>query len=179
MEILVPTLETERLLLRRFIPEDLANVFRGLSHPEVIRHYGVSYKTMEETQEQMDWFAGHEANGTGIWWAVCRKEDGEFVGAGGLNDLDQVHKKAEIGFWLLPTHWGKGYMKEAFPRILDHGFQALGLRRIEGFVEHDNGNCKRALHKVGFQYEGTMRDCEFKDGKYISVDIYAQLNPNA
>ena len=177
MRIPVPTIETDRLLLRRFTAADLENVFRGLSHPDVIRYYGVSFRTMEEAKEQMEWFAGHEENGTGIWWAVCDKANGEFVGAGGLNDLLREHAKAEVGFWLLPEYWGRGYMMEAFPRILEYGFDALDLHRIEGFVVSDNGNCKRALDRIGFEYEGTMRDSEFKDGQYISVDIYAKINP--
>ena len=175
MEIPVPSIETDRLLLRRFTDDDLENVFKGLSHPDVIRHYGVSFKTLEATKEQMAWFAGHEKNGTGIWWAVCDRSTGEFLGSGGLCDLSREHGKAEVGYWLLPEHWGRGYMKEGMKAILDHAFDVLELHRIEGFVENENKNCKRALDKIGFVYEGTMRDCEVKDGAYISVDFYSKL----
>lgn len=172
-----PEINTNRLLLRQFQPNDIQNVFRGLSHPEVIKYYGVNFKTLEETQAQMDWFADHETNGTGRWWAVCSKDNAEFYGAGGLNDVSKEHGKAEVGFWLLPDYWGRGIMKEAMPLILDHGFDSMGLHRIEGFVEHDNTKCKAALRKIDFEYEGTMRNCEVKDGKLISVDIWAKLNP--
>ena len=47
-----PILKTERLLLRQFVDTELENVFKGLSHPEIIRYYGVSYKTLEATKEQ-------------------------------------------------------------------------------------------------------------------------------
>ncbi len=53
-------------------------------------------------------------------------------------------------------------MKEAMPLICDHGFNVLGLHRIEGLVESDNINCKRAMAKLDFQYEGTMKDAEIK-----------------
>jgi len=172
-----PTLKTENLLLRQFQQSDIENVFLGLSHPDIIKYYGVSYDTIEATQEQMTFFAELEKNETGIWWAICSLDNTIFYGAGGLNNLSKEHHKAEIGFWLLPSFWGKGLMQEAMPIICDYGFQQLNLNRIEGFVESKNSNCKKAMAKLQFQYEGTMHECEIKDGDYISLDIYAMLKP--
>ncbi|MEM6771884.1 MAG: GNAT family protein, partial [Bacteroidota bacterium] len=61
------------------------------------------------------------------------------------------------------------------PLICAYGFNQLGLHRIEGFVDADNQNCKRAMAKLDFTLEGTMRDCEIKEGRFLSVDIYAKL----
>lgn len=171
-----PILESDRVVLRQFVATDIENVFKGLSHPEIIKYYGVSFDTLEATQEQMTWFGDLEKNENGIWWAVCSKEDGAFLGAGGLNDLSKEHGKAEIGFWLLPESWGKGYMTESMPLIVNHAFNEIGLHRIEGFVETKNTNCKKALAKLQFHLEGTMHDCEVKNGAFISVDIYSRLS---
>lgn len=174
-----PIITTTRLLLRQFSDADLPKVFEGLSHPKVIPYYGVSFDTIEATKEQIKWFADIEQNGTGIWWAVCSADNKKFYGAGGLNSISSEHRKAEIGFWLLPEYWGLGIMKETMPLIVEYGFTRLGLHRIEGLVESENKNCKNAMAKLDFQYEGTMRDCEVKNGKYISLDIYAKLGlPN-
>lgn len=102
--------------------------------PDIIKYYGVSYDTIEATQEQMTFFAELEKNETGIWWAICSLDNTIFYGAGGLNNLSKEHHKAEIGFWLLPSFWGKGLMQEAMPIICDYGFQQLNLNRIEGFI---------------------------------------------
>jgi ribosomal-protein-alanine N-acetyltransferase len=171
-----PTIQTNNFLMRRFTDADLPNVFLGLSHPAIIPYYGVSYDSLEATKEQMRFFADLETEGTGIWWAICSPDNKTFYGAGGLNSLSKEHRKAEIGFWLLPQYWGKGIMKQAMPLICDHGFTRLGLHRIEGLVESENHNCKNAMAKLDFQYEGTMRDCEIKNGTFISLDIYARLN---
>ena len=64
-------------------------------------------------------------------------------------------------------------MKEVMPALFKAGFETLGLIRIEGFLESENWKCKQALEKINFQQEGTMREFEIKDGKYIDVDIYA------
>ncbi len=170
-----PKIRTERVLLRQFDENDVENVFIGLSHTDVIKYYGISFDSLEATKEQMTWFADLEKDGTGMWFAVCSLDNRTFYGAGGLNSLSKEHKKADFGFWLLPEFWGCGIMKEAMPLICDFGFDKLGLHRIEGFVESGNVNCKNAMAKLDFQHEGTMKDCEIKNGKFISLDIYAKL----
>lgn len=169
------SIKTERLLLRKFVGSDLEQVFYGLSHPEVIKYYGISYHSLEDTKTQMTWFENLEKNGTGMWFAICSLDNSVFYGAGGLNSQTSEHQKAEIGFWLLPDFWGQGIMKEAIPLICNFGFEKLGLHRIEGFVESENTYCKQVMSKLDFNYEGTMKDCEVKNGKYISLDIYAKI----
>ena len=172
-----PQITTERLLLRQFEENDLESVYKGLSDPDIIKYYGVSYQTLEETKEQMKFFADLEKEGTGIWWAICSLDNATFYGAGGLNGVSKIHKKAEIGFWLLKEYWGKGIMGEIMPIICKYGFEEMGLHRIEGLVESDNMNCKNAMKKLDFTYEGTLRDYEIKNGRYICLDVYAKLNP--
>ncbi len=70
---------------------------------------------------------------------------------------------------------GQGIMQEAMPLICDYGFNHLALHRIEGLVESDNINCKKAMAKLDFEYEGTMKDAEIKNGKFISLDFYAKI----
>ena len=167
----IEKLKTERILLREIDNSDIENVYRGLSNPEVIKHYGVSYSSLKETEAQMKWFADSKQK----WFAINSIDNKEFYGAGGLNDISKEHKKAEIGLWLLPEHWGKGIMKEAMPLICNYGFDKLGIHRIEGFVDSENINCKRAMSKLDFEFEGTMRDCEVKNNQFVSVDIYAKI----
>jgi ribosomal-protein-alanine N-acetyltransferase len=167
-----PTIKTDRILLREITDLDLENIFNGLSNPDVIQHYGISFDSMEATKEQMIWFSEKKQ----LWWAICSLDNQTFYGAGGLNDINDKEKKAEIGLWLLPNFWGLGIMKEAMPLISNFGFNQLKLNRIEGFVETDNKKCKKAMSKLDFQLEKTMKDCEVKNGKLISVDVYAKTN---
>ncbi|MBK7426194.1 MAG: GNAT family N-acetyltransferase [Saprospiraceae bacterium] len=171
-------IRTERLLLRKIVATDIDKVYEGLSHPLVIKHYGVNYKTLEETEAQMEWYAEKEEKQTGRFWAVCIADSGEFIGTGGLYLWSKLHEKAEAGFWLLPEYWGIGYMTEAMNAIVAFGFDQMGLHRIEGFVESDNLLCKRAMDKLDFTLEGTMHECEVKNGKRISLDIYAKIKPS-
>jgi ribosomal-protein-alanine N-acetyltransferase len=172
-----PTIHTESFILKQFTANDLENVFRGLSNPDVIKYYGISFNSLEETKEQLTWFADLEKHKTGIWWAIYSKDETTFYGAGGFNDLDKANQKAEIGFWLLPEHWGKGILKKVFPLLCNYGFTTLNLQRIEGFVETKNMNCKKAMAKTGFKHEGTKINCEIKNGNYISLAVYSKTNP--
>ena len=158
--------------MREITDLDLANIFKGLSNPSIIEHYGISFNNVEETKEQMIWFADDKQ----MWWAICSIDSQTFYGAGGLNDINDVENKAEIGLWLLPDFWGRGIMKEVLPLICDYGFKNLKLNRIERFVETENLNCKNAMSKLDFKHEGTIKDCEIKNGKAISFDIYAKTN---
>jgi ribosomal-protein-alanine N-acetyltransferase len=168
-----PVFKTGRLLLRQFKEPDLANVFLGLSNPDVIRYYGVHFKTLEETKKQIEWFAELEKKETGVWWAVCSSDNTIFYGAVGLYYLNSELKKAELGFWLMPEFWGKGFISESVPLALDYGFKKMHLKRIEAEVETENLMSIRVLKKLQFVHEDTKKECEIKNGKYISLDIYA------
>ncbi|MEO6905663.1 MAG: GNAT family N-acetyltransferase, partial [Ginsengibacter sp.] len=84
-----PTIRRGRLLLRQFAESDLENVYKGLSHQDVIKYYGVSYHTLEATKTQMKFFANLEKEEKGIWWAICSSDNKTFFGAGGLNSLSK------------------------------------------------------------------------------------------
>lgn len=171
-----PTFETDRLLLNEIQTSDQKNIYKGLSHPEVFRYYGVQYSSFEETQEQMDWYTNLKKSNSGLWWAIRLKESNEFCGAIGINDHHPEFHKAEIGFWLLPDYWGKGIIVEAASTILPFLFDHKGLHRIEAYVEVGNHNSARLLKKLGFEIEGRMVDCEVKNERYISVDIFAKID---
>lgn len=169
-------IKTTHLLLRPINEADIYPVWKGLSHPEVIRYYGVSYSTLEETKVQMEWYATIEKEKTGQWWAICDPDDQHFFGAIGFHDIHPAHRRAELGFWLLPEFWGKGYMTEAASAVLQYGFHDMELHRIYAYVEAENQNSKKILHKLGFEIEGTMKECECKNGKWIDLEIYALIS---
>jgi len=170
------TIKTKNLLLRPIRDTDIEHVFKGLSHPEVIRYYAVSFFSLEETKVQMDWFAKIEREQTGMWWAICDHHVEYFYGAIGLNDIHPQHHRAEIGYWLLPEYWGKGYISEAATVVCNYGFTEMGLHRIYAYVEPENVASAKVLQKLKFLFEGTLKESELKNGKWIDLDVYGLLN---
>lgn len=170
---------TDRLSIRPVEEHDLDVVFRGLSHPDVIRYYGVQFHTREGATEQMRWYADLVKTGTGHWFAICLKDTHIMIGAIGFNNWSILHRKAELGFWLLPEHWRQGFISEAIAPVCAHGFSALHLHRIEAHVETENTASSKVLLRNGFQLEGTLRDTEWKNDRFISLHIYGLLRNEA
>jgi ribosomal-protein-alanine N-acetyltransferase len=171
-----PALRTPRFLLRQITQDDLLAVFRGLSDPRVIANYGVSYASAEQTQRQMDWFDQIHAAETGIWWAVCRSmADPALMGAVGLNDICALHRRGEIGYWLLPEHWRQGIARECVSAMLEFAFASLRLHRVGADVDIDNPRSAQLLESLGFHFEGVRRGCELKAGLFLDLKTYSRL----
>ena len=174
--MLFPTLHTERLLLREILDQDLHYVFEGLSHPDVIRYYGVSYKSLEDTKAQMEWYGSMIRNDNGRCWAICSADNQIFYGVITLPFWKKEHRKAELGYWLLPAFWRNGIITEAARAVIGYAFDQMKLHRISAEVEDDNLGSIAALKKLGFVYEGTQREAEIKDGRFLNLEMYALLN---
>lgn len=170
-----PTFRTKRLHLRLIQDADVDFILEGLSDTRVTQYYAVHYDTLEAVQEQMQFYRDLLEKGTGIWWAFSLEGESKLIGACGLSSLDKVHQKAEIGFWLLPAYWGKGYIPEAVAAILPYCFEVLQLNRIEAIVEGENIASAKVLEKVGFRNEGNLRESEFKNGKFIDLLYFSLL----
>ncbi|HET7896279.1 MAG TPA: GNAT family N-acetyltransferase [Flavisolibacter sp.] len=168
-----PELITERLLLQRIEPEDQSFIFEGLSHPDVIRYYGISFQTLQEVETQLQWYRNMEITGTGLPWKIVNRQTGQKMGVLAVYFFRPEHQKAELGFWLLPKFWNRGYALEAVNEVVRYWQQKRQLHRLEAFVEVENTASANLLEKAGFHYEGTMRDCEIKNGRFISLKIYA------
>jgi ribosomal-protein-alanine N-acetyltransferase len=171
-----PTLTTERLLLREIIPPDIQSIFEGLSNPDVIKYYGVSFKTLEATQEQMDWYANMIKDDTGRCWAICSKDNNTFYGVITLPFWKKEHRSIELGYWLMPQYWKQGLATEAAKEVIDYAFKEMKVHRIFAESEDDNPGSIATLKKLGFVYEGTRKECEIKEGRFINLDMYALLN---
>ncbi len=171
-----PVLHTNRLLLRQITDADLPRVFEGLSRPEMIQFYGVSYNTPEETQIQMEWYRKLREEQTGTWWGITLAHQTEsLIGAIGINNLNATHRNAEAGFWILPEFQQKGYMREAFSAVLQYLFTHTNLHRVYALVEPENGPSLSLLEKSGFVREGIQREVEWKNGRFIDLIWFGLL----
>lgn len=170
-----PSLTTERLSLEPVIASDQGFIYEGLSHPQVIPFFGVSYTSLEATEAQMNWYEKMYREGTGISWKIVSKENGDRLGVISVYYYKPEHQKAEIGFWLLPEAWNQGFASEAIKAVIHYWKSVKSLHRMEAFVEEGNTSSSRLLEKNGFRLEGMMKDCEKKEGRFISLLVYALL----
>jgi RimJ/RimL family protein N-acetyltransferase len=155
----IPTINAERVSLRRFKARDADAIYEIYSDPEVVQYWGG--KPMVGRREASDFLAGaredlrhHQC----IQWAIARRSDDRLIGTIAFFKLDTVARKAEIGFALRRDHWGRGYMREALQSALGYFFDDLDFRRIEADVDPRNLPSLRLLDGLGFKREGYLRE---------------------
>ncbi len=170
-----PELTSDRFYLKQVQPVDLSFIFEGLSDPVAMPHNGVYFYSLEETKKQLEWYDNNWNEGTGIIWKVVSKQTGNNVGVISVYNYKKEHNKAELGYWLLPKFWKQGIASEVLKPVIDYWQKEKELHRMEAFIETENEASVRLLQKAGFTFEGTMRDCEIKFGKYISLYIYSLI----
>jgi RimJ/RimL family protein N-acetyltransferase len=146
-------LETDRLLLREFVLEDVEEFFRMVSDPDVTRYTGDGGKTLEEARKGLEerLFRDYRKYGYGRWAAVD-KPSGKVIGFAGLKYLDEV-AEVDLGYRFFKEYWGQGLATEASRAILAYGFDTLQLKRIIGIADIENEASLRVLEKVGFKFE--------------------------
>jgi len=172
-----PTLETERLLLRRITQQDAADIFDLYSLEEVVRFINIEALSKPEQAEGL--IARYDelnASGAGIRWGAFTTEEGKLIGTCGFHDWDARRFRAEISYDLSPTSWGQGYMREALHTILDYGFHKMNLRRVEALVDPADSRSQNLLTGLGFHLEGVLREHDFIKGQFLDDMIFALLH---
>lgn len=167
-----PVLLTDRLELRGFQHRDVHKLFEGLCNPDVTRYYSAHCDTLEEAEEHMEWIESCRRERSGMWWAVCRQGEKNLIGACGFTHYQPATASLDIGYWLLPAEQGKGYAREALEAMLSFCTECLHARRIEAWVEKGNKPSERLLAGLGFAKEKTLRNCEEKNGRLITVNVF-------
>lgn len=120
-------------------------------------------------QTNIDDFANKKAVDFGVWY-----ED-NLVGSVGTNKMDNYNKKTEIGYWLDKEYTGKGIMLKSVKSFTKYLFDNLDINRIEIKVSPENKKSLSIPEKLGFIYEGTMRESEFINGKFFDNRLYSLL----
>jgi RimJ/RimL family protein N-acetyltransferase len=87
----------------------------------------------------------------------------------------RLKRRCEIGYALASKHWGQGYATEALEALLDHGFRALGLNRVEADIDPHNVGSARVLEKLGFRQEGYMPERWIVHGEPADTAFYGLL----
>lgn len=171
-----PELSTPRLRLRPLIRQDADLLYRFNSDLDALRWIARDpfVDSAEGVAKAASYVEMQEAD-TARWWVFERLEDDEPVGYGGLFFIDTGNRSAEVGYGLLPPHWGRGYASEAVRAVVDVGFDALALHRLHATVSPHNPASARILEKLGFVCEGRLRHCSHARDTWFDMDVFGLL----
>jgi len=170
------TLSTARLLLRPLAPGDVDAVFAMRSDP-VVQRYG-SHPPWTERQTAVDYIERDRrgmADGSHAQFGIERRDDGAVIGTCTLYDISAQCRRADIGYVLLPSQWGRGYATEALVALLDWGFDKLDLNRVEADIDPRNLPSARILERLGFAHEGHLRERWIVAGEVSDSGMYGLL----
>ena len=167
---IIPSLNTERLLLRAFDKEDLDPFAAMVADSEVIQQATYDGTPMTRTQA-WNWLClmlGHwHMRDFGIW-AVEEKSSGEMIGRIGLQFLDWFDD-VEIVWMLSKSAWGKGFAAEGARAAINFGLNTLALPRIAAVIRPDNKPSIRLADRLGMEMEKEVERQDIQFYQYVIV----------
>ncbi len=169
-------IETERLLLKSLTPEMMDELFTRFNDEEISKFLGLDSEAELEA-ERSNWKQGLKTHrNTFKSFQMVEKSTGRIIGKLGFHNWYAMHSRSEFGYALKSeTDMGKGYMKEAVRPIIEHGFEHMGLYRIEAYVGLYNTASIRLIEGLGFTKEGVLRAHFFKNGAVEDSRVYGLL----
>lgn len=101
--------------------------------------------------------------------------DDRTAGLVGFNQINWTNKHAELGYWLGASFVRKGVMTKSVRVLVDHAFERLGLNRVEIRAATGNQASRGVAEKLGFVHEGTIREKEWVNDRFVDHEIYGML----
>ena len=153
------TLETERLILRKFKIEDAEGVFKNwATDPNTNKFLSWSlHKDVEETKSVVSkWIEEYEKGSYN--WIVEIKDTHEVIGNIAEQGKSNRHKTISLGYCYGSKFWNKGYATEALRRVIEYLLNEQDFYLVEANHRSSNPASGRVMQKAGMKYDGTLRD---------------------
>lgn len=171
-------LETERLILRKFVSNDADAMYRNWASDDEVTKYlmwhthsniGVSKAVIE------NWIKSY-SDEKFYQWAIVLKENGdEPIGSISAVHMNEDVSMVHIGYCIGKCWWHQGITSEAMKAVMDYFFEEVGANRIESRHDPRNPNSGKVMKKCGMKYEGTMRSSDRNNQGICDACYYALL----
>lgn len=172
------TIETERLILRRFEYSDIDSMLRNwIADEQTQWDYGEPfYPAADDVRNLFDTkYIISYSKDDYYRWAVIEKASGECIGQIAFYKVDSDNRNGEIEYVIGPAFQGKGYATEMTRAVIGFGFEKINFHKIEICCRTVNEASRRVIEKCGLTYEGTARDCFWRKDHYEGKRVYSIL----
>ena len=170
-------LETERLVLRRFVNEDALAMYKNWAADEEVTKYLTwhPHPNQEVSQKVVeDWVKAYDRKNY-YQWAIVLKEKGEPIGSIAVVRMNEDVSMVQIGYCIGKTWWHNGITAEALKAVMDFLFDIVDVKRIESRHDPRNPNSGKVMKKCGMKYEGTLRSSDRNNQGICDACYYALL----
>ena len=166
-------IETERLILRKMVPEDYEAAFKWCGDPDVARY--MVYPLYTRAEDVRTWLESLDPDDPDDYDAgIVLKETGELIGSGGL-----FYKPEDdlwtIGYNLRKDQWGHGYVVETILGILEHVKTQREVRGIQGSFAAENYKSRRVMEKLGMTYAGGAEIRKLDASEVLPAKLYRRI----
>lgn len=114
-------------------------------------------------------------SGTALRFAIRLRDKPDIIGAITLENISDLHRSADLGYWLREEATGQGLMTEVATVLLDFAFSRVHFHRIRCAAASDNIKSQKVIERLGFQTEGTAREAERVGGRWVTHVVYSRL----
>ena len=177
------TLETERLLIRDNIKEDLFKHHLLMSDPEVMYYIqDIQCYSLEDSQENLEFSLEESKKGkerTCYFFAIIEKKSKSYVGSIGFTVTEKNSKGGigALGYFILKDYWHKGYTTEAVRKVIEVAFDEVGLHKITTGCIYENTYSEKIMIKCGFKKEAHFTKHVFHQGQWKDRVEYGLIKP--
>jgi len=168
-----PNLRTDRLILRQLQMTDDELIFQYQSNKENFKFVDMPvYLSIHEAQEYIVKMNTGVANNKWIIWAIADAHTNTMLGTISIWNISIDQEKAELGYGLFPGNLGKGIMSEALEKVVQYGFNIMGLRVIEAYTNANNLKSIELLERNNFTKLSSFTETETIDGTPAAMVFY-------
>lgn len=171
------TIETERLLLRRFTVDDAQEFFKNVTSDLEVNRFLTwpLHETVEDTKTLLsEWTKRYESLER-YCWAIVLKETGQIVGTIAAPTVKNRIETVEVTYCIGSKWWGQGIVPEALKNVMKYFFEEIQANRIEAGFDANNPKSGRVMEKVGMKKEGFMRQAGRNNQGLFDLIMYAIL----
>ena len=169
-------LETERLIIRPWQPDDRPALAAITHDPEVMKYVHAGKPYSEEELDELFARQARQLADFGVCMgALVEKSTGRLAGVAGTQPLGDDY---EIGWWLARDLWGRGYATEAGRAAMQHVFDVLERPRAVAIIDPENESSKRVVARLGMTCEGRFTGAQLGHRMpEIVVDLFTRNRP--
>lgn len=171
------SIETIRLILRRFRPEDTFDMYKNwASDKETLKYlpWGPHSDVNVTYRRILSWVENYKHPSV-YNWAIYLKCEGQVIGSISVEIINDKEKSCEIGYCIGKDYWGREIVPEALRAVMHYLTSEVGYKKI--MAKHDvlNAASGRVMQKAGMKYEKTINDVgRRRDGSLYDVAMYVK-----
>lgn len=170
-------IETERLILRRFVMEDAEAMYKNWASEDEVTKFLTwpTHANVEVTKKVLENWISKYANPGFYNWGIEIRKTGDLIGNISVVSIKENVKEAIIGYCMGTKWWGQGIMPEAGKAVVRYLFEETEFHRIAANHDKNNPKSGRVMQKIGMTYEGTLRRAGFCNQGIIDDVWYSIL----